>query len=449
MLSNADALRGANVLALLREGFEPWIEDAYRVHFPGRVRVVAVPIPESPADLRCAIAVREDGIIDIFVAGIETQAQAELVIRGYAAVLPGSGRSEPNDFFYAVASDLIRAMTLLRNFEGARVHRFWGHSAGGGVCEVAAKYFPYNNLIVHSICTFGAPKPGAPGATNEEGHVHRNRYMHYNDYVPMVPHANLPASGGRSIALSWIYRNAAPWRCVHGSGGLLLRSSYATPAREAAGDRSPLAGLDSWVAGRLTERDAHSMDNYRAALRAVVDRENEEATANPAGLVAGQLAMGNALVDGPDLVLELAARAPASQPGIGLVLPIDIPIPGGDVLPGPAFITPRGVERPGGFFVAATLEGGRMAQAKLRGRLRMKYVKAGTNWVVVWNDFLIATFTRPSSAKTFCSAGNRFLRLMRNNGALYMPVFVDAFTSFIGVAAGGDPDYQPPLIVNP
>ncbi len=90
-----------------------------------------------------------------------------------------------------------------------------------------------------------------------------------------------------------------------------------------------------------------------------------------------------------------------------------------------------------------------MAQAKLRAPLTFTYVKAGANWVVIWHDFLVATFTRPSSARTFCKAGNRFLRLMGNRGALYQPTFIDAFQSFITIASGGDPAYQPPLVVNP
>lgn len=449
MLGTEDALWGARMLRATSVDADINLRAIYQTRVRTPIRFMGRPERQSPGDLRIGIVVNEDDIADFFICGIENEGQANLVVRGYTAILPSSPEGTFNSYFWAVAADVFRGAELARNLGGVRAFRLWGHSAGGGVVEVAAKIMDRHGLPIHSVCTYGAPKPGVSGSCLDNVSTHRNRYMNYNDYVPMIPHAALRREDPRSIALDVLLRNAAPWRCTHGSGGILVTSRAQRPAIDAQGDRSPLAGVQAWLYGERPVVDAHSIDAYVRVLSSLAVREMPLAPPPVTTFPPLRPPVRNALVEEPNFVLEMGRSGPPSSPGIGYVLPINIPLPETGVPGVAAIVQADRLLLADGSTVPVTREGRKMAQAKLRGRLKMKYVNAGSAWVVVWNDFLIATFSRPSSAKTFCSAGNRFLRLMRNNGALYMPIFVEAFTSWITIAAAGDPDYQPPLVVNP
>lgn len=447
MLYHSQAWRGAQCIQAIESGGDENLRRIYLARFGGPIRFLAVPTPSVPNELRVGIVARGDGIWDVFFAGINGPRQGREVAFGYADMERPGMALPANGFFMRIADDVGTAVARIIAAGERPRFRFWGHSAGGAAAEVGALMAHRAGAAVLSVCTFGAPKPGFSGCCLEGRDVSRNRYMAWGDPVPLIPQGNLPARGVDSIALSIVLQDARPWQCVHGSGGLLITGNRVRAATDAQGDSSAAELLQRWVAGDPITRSFHSIGNYVILLQAAAFREDVRLFADLD--VLRRTAPRPDLDRSPpaDLVLEGWEAAPASTVGPSYVIPIELARTGATSPPAIVYVGERGLTTTTGVLYPTLTGRSAMAQAKLRGRLMMTRVRVGSGWGVVWNDFLIASFATPSSARTFVRAGNRFLRLMGNRGTLYMPTFTDAFASFIATASDGDPDYVPPLVV--
>jgi hypothetical protein len=78
---------------------------------------------------------------------------------------------------------------------------------------------------------------------------------------------------------------------------------------------------------------------------------------------------------------------------------------------------------------------------------RMKMVKVGITYNVVWMGYTIAIGASKSNAKTLAKAGNKFLRVMQTVKSVDHLAFGNALQAYLNVAASGVTGFQPVLTV--
>jgi hypothetical protein len=145
------------------------------------------------------------------------------------------------------------------------------------------------------------------------------------------------------------------------------------------------------------------------------------------------------------------ASSPASPPHpLRIFLPDDVPA-GAFPSPGFGFGSMRqgNVTLPNGSTVRAReVRRRKLAQSKLYSSVAMQVMNTQpTTFYVMWLDYKIASFSTRSSARTFCRAGNKFLRVMGSNSIIHQDSFAQCLTTWFGQVSAGI-GYDPPLNVD-
>jgi hypothetical protein len=303
----------------------------------------------------------------------------------------------------------------------------YGHSAGGGTVECLARYIRRTRgNPIRCIITMGSPKPGLAGMCVEELEIVRRRFMMFGDPVPLVPEGNVAPRV--YIALLVGGQDYQPNLYRHGSGGLVIGRGLPYSRVDAQCNGSAARHLEDWMNRTGTAGAFHSISVYHAqlaALNRLYQSDKPAPPPPPPSPAQGQ--------EGQRFVLDFQQFVPV-VPGS--------PIPVATVQGSTVVVAGR----PNGTAYPNVRRA--MAQSKVSPFLQMTRSSVNGLYLVFWNDFFIATFPTPSSARTFCRAGNRFLRVCGNRGTIHQQTFVDGFNSWLTIAAQVGGGVNPPIRVD-
>lgn len=422
----------------------------------------------------------------LFVAGTSTRRHGYNVGEGYRYTYVGndpeySASYGCNLHLYSDGAAIHSRLIRERVPEGAAIG-LYGHSAGGAIVElIAGRMMTRTSRRVINVTTYGAPKPGFSHTCNEAT-PYRRRYMVNGDPIP-----GLPAVARGSVLFELACVGLQSWvvpSYAHGSGG--VRLSNVTQAGQVVGvvqenqqdatfAGTPVPQWENWLAGRNPGTQEHSITTYANMLARLLVEQRRSAELRRLQEIAAEMQRGprserTATQDEPRerfLVPELNNGVPSFMPR-DLVPELVIPSPpisnaaAPMVVPGniteaqtgprgftPATVMENRVVFPDGSTVAA--ERGRriVAQSKVEPWLQWSVIKSSpTAYNVFWADYLIATCTKRSAARTLCRRGNALLRQMGNNGSIAQTAFLGAWAFFLDAAAAGN-GYHPPLNVTP
>ncbi len=380
------------------------------------------------------------GRVHFFMLGVQAPEGFLNIGKEYVRVIGGNYFQSVNRAFGIPAQELYQRQRALRRDYGNQGFSFFGHSAGGGVCEVLI-VFHFNDggrdLELH---TYGTPKIGFRGTTLEPPNCTRFRWMNSGDPVPLLPSA--PIGSGAAIALVFgaAYLvgnyNLDMTRFQHGSGGRLLRNGRWTERTDAGGLVNPYQTIEDVLAGDADAQRPHFIGSYATALRAC-DQEDNTGGADERNLVLE--------LERPrpqDLVLPHRANLWGHNNDIVMPFPLPFNVPAAAV--GVARVDAARQQ----ITFAGTTRGAavgvrEMANAKMARSTGWTRAKIDTNWYVYLAGVYVAKTRSGSKAKTMCKRGNAMLRYM-SNISWSGPEVPDAFQEFINRAVAGN-GYSPPL----
>ena len=330
-------------------------------------------------------------------------------------------------FNASVGGDIVEGLgTILRPcFEGATRFFLYGYSSGGVYAEgFAAALHKLNDRLVVELQTFGAPSPGLTGCCAALTPPRRRRWMFTGDAVPNIPGAFNPGDNAAILVLWGLgYR---PEQITQPNGGLRIQRNgtfYEFNGPQTVPGNAARQ-IQAWIDGIASdENEPHSLINYRTALRSALRNARSPNPPPPS--------------PSPQIPLEFPIRRPGPFP----------PQPPG--APPATTATPRdGTFRVPNFpnVQIPSTRIPQMPQAKIAPNMRFTAGRINRQYNVFLNDFLVASFTTFSKAKTFAKAGNRFLRNMGNVNPVYGTVLGEAFTSWCGIASQGGGGVVPPII---
>lgn len=388
--------------------------------WPGEGRIVGFR-PGRVSSGGYAFRIDGEQTVRVFVTGVSNRAMSQNMALGYANPIDEGQAGRWNRHARLDAGDLWdnQLREMLRPHD--RVH-LYGHSAGGAVVEAAAvlvrRALPDTDV---RIITYGAPCPSEGGACLPMALSDRQRFMSWNDPVPLIPFASVAMGdliilyAANATPARGQLNGPAPWQFRQPPGGLRIRGGTISANELPYVLDRQLERVNDWVNQVPASGIAHDINIYRSEFSQLL-REY------PVGW-------------------ERAPRStiPARQgmEPIQVVMPFDLPWQRGVDLVMPMVIRPNGI--------ASDVAGSTLGQAsitrektmflKLGPRLKFKKVKVGQTWQVMLGDAIVLVADQKKVPGAFVRHANRMVRSIGDTNTIWADAFLAAMMNLFQVAA--------------
>lgn len=372
----------------------------------------------------------------LFVAGVYDRRSGETFAGGYTnAVVRSFGPRENLEVARAADAIMSRLESFVRQDD---VLEFYGHSAGGAVCEAVClrwvQKYPGRNRI--RIDTYGSPCGGTLGTWVSSTSIARNRWMNDGDPVPCVPWVNI--SSGQMFGLIVV---GTPAERQNLASGLTISDfQQPQPGRRLSADRVRYASypmltgniqeaIAKWIEGDEEAVAAHSLEAYSAAFASHSARTTavDNASIGPAR-------------PQPRLAVDARVTMPFTMPWSNtqrVVMPFTIPPTGGTVdVAGLPVANVTVTRRPSVFL-------------KTGKQILFKKVKVGPYWQVEYQGTIVLISDEKKIPTAFVKAANRMIRSIGDANTIYTGAFTSSLVALFQQAATDPAVCRPLMRVDP
>jgi hypothetical protein len=409
---------------------QPIIVDALRRIF-NETRPTEIIIIGTTGVCHGGIVTRSGTTVRIFLAGVYHASTRIAMLQGYTAVGYPVNRPTWNVgvkttgewYWREVLQNLVRQNDTVE---------LYGHSAGGCVCEFLATILQAQQRGADlAIDTYGSPCPGTASACIPETRIDRQRWMRFDDPVPLVPFAEMPRSIFIAAFLAQFLVGGVEDIVPHPEifrqpgAGFRIQGDAWSIGWVPIIDGSPIQKVQDWVSGDLAPGTAHDNDVYALTLRHLQQRFGENTN-------------------------ELPSTAPPRQPRpveINLVMPFVLPyrVSPNDTVTvaiGPNGEVVDSAYRPIG---TATIGEPPMSFVKINPKKAFRQVRVGRQWQISIGERVVAVADIPKRPRTLCKRLNGMLRAIGTDNTIYLAELMAGLQEWM-TAAAGDEEYSRPTI---
>jgi len=212
---------------------------------------------------------RLDGNTLVLIDGIRSQADARIVMDGYAGTLQSGYNDPDNPVITREAQSILDQIERLGGFQGENI-TLCGWSFGGTLAAriPTLRLVTRGNDAERRVISFGAPRVGSESlARRVATEALCTRYMAWNDPIP-----NYPPRSGTYTWIPFLVGIRASLRFanfVHHSGGINIAEdgSFIDRTVPTDADITPTATLDAfWYGMEANTFSPHALSNYSRLL---------------------------------------------------------------------------------------------------------------------------------------------------------------------------------------